>query len=118
MELNLKKHHNALVMGLNHRMRHCQEELAEIAIQDDFIILEGQAFASKKLQKHFSIPAYKAMKSAYDKVVNGPQTISLGYFDQAELVQMIKAVGALCAEHSELTNFLVDNLMHEIYIKE
>ena len=50
MELNLKKHHNALVMSLNSRMRHCQEELAEIAIQDDFIIIESQAFASKKLQ--------------------------------------------------------------------
>ena len=117
MELNLKKHHDTLVMGLNSRMHHCQEGLAEIAIQDDFIILEGQAFASKKLQKHFSISAYKAMKSAYDKVVNGPETISFGYFNQTELVQIIKAVGALCAKHAELTNFLVDNLMYEIYKK-
>lgn len=117
MGLNLKKHHNALVMGLNSRMRHCQEELAEIAIQDDFTVLEGQTFASKKLQKHFSVVAYKAMKSAYNKVVNGPQTISFGYFDQAELVQMIKAVGALCSEHAELTNYLVDNLVYEIYAK-
>ena len=118
MELNLKKHHNALVISLNSRMRHCQEELAEIAIQDDFIIIESQAFASKKLQSHFSIPAYKAMKSAYDKIVNGPSAISFGYFNQAELIQMIKAIGALCEEHAELTNFLVDNLTYEIYTKE
>ena len=117
MELNLKKHHNALVMSLHNRMRHCQEELAEIAIQNDFIILESQAFASKKLQSHFSIPAYKAMKSAYQKVLEGPETISFGYFDESELIQMIKAVGAMCSEHAELTNFLVDNLMAEVYSK-
>lgn len=115
MELNLKKHHNALIIGLNNRMNHCQKELAEIAIQDDFIILDSQTFASKKLQSHFSILAYKAMKSAYDKIVRGPETISFKYFNQSELVQLIKAVGALCAEHAELTNFLVDNLMNEIY---
>jgi hypothetical protein len=115
MELKLNKYHNALIMALNSRMGHCQKELAEIAIQDDFIILESQAFASKKLQQHFSIPAYKAMKSAREKVLNGPAVVSFGYFDQAELVQMIKAVGALCAEHAELTNFLVDSLMYEIY---
>lgn len=115
MELKLNKHHNALIMALNSRMGHCQKELAEIAIQDDFIILETQVFASKKLQQHFSIPAYKAMKSAYDKILNGPSVVSFGYFDQAELVQLIKAVGALHSDHAELTNFLVDNLMNEIY---
>jgi hypothetical protein len=115
MELSLKKHHNALVVSLHNRMRHCQEELAEIAIQNDFIILESQAFASKKLQSHFSIPAYKAMKSAYEKILNGPSVVSFGYFNQAELVQMIKAVGALPSDHAELTNFLVDSLMYEIY---
>ena len=115
MELKLNKHHNALIMALNSRMGHCQKELAEIAIQDDFIILENQVFASKKLQQHFSISAYKAMKSAYEKILNGPCVVSFGYFDQAELVQMIKAVGALHSDHAELTNFLVDNLMNEIY---
>lgn len=118
MELKLNKHHNALIMALNSRMGHCQKELAEIAIQDDFIILESQAFASKKLQQHFSIPAYKAMKSAYEKVLNGPSVVSFGYFDQAELVQLIKAVGALHSDYAELTNFLVDNLVYEFYKKE
>jgi len=112
-KLGLSKHYDALIMALNSRMMHCQKELAEIAIQDDFIILEGQAFASEQLQKHFSISAYKAMKSAKAKLTGTatPKFLEFTTFNYIELTQLVKAVGALHSEHAELTNFLVDALI-------
>ena len=115
MELSLNKYRNALTIGLNKRMRHCQQELAEIAIQEDLKIIDDIAFSSESLKKHFSIKAYKSMKSAQDKILKGPSTISFGYFDINELVQLVKAVGDMASEHGVLTNFLVDNLMFETY---
>lgn len=116
---------NTLQIALNIRMEECRKGLVQIVLSEDFKTFDGidgiMHLSSKKLQKHFSIPAYKAMVSAKNKLNKFPieHNIDMEFkmFTFLELTQLLKAVGSLTAEHKELVDWLVNALVNNMNLQ-
>jgi len=115
--------HDTLQLALNIRMEECRKGLIQIVLSKDFKTFDGidgiMHLSSKELQKHFSIPAYQAMISAKEKLTTFPTNGEMEFkmFSSLELTQLLKAVGSLRAEHTELVDWLVNALVNNMSCK-